>query len=91
MTNLLALLSRPLTSAAQDESVGALVSYTGALLIFVLGVFTIARLQLTEAQLVFGLFLVLCVAMQMVACGLLLGIHRRLATTDGKDARGQEQ
>jgi len=53
--------------------------YAGGIGIFMLSILKIAHLQLTESQLFFGLLLVVCVTMQMIVGGMLLGILGRLS------------
>ena len=53
--------------------------YAGGIGIFMLSVLKIADLQLSETQLFFGLLLIVCVTIQMMVGGMLLGIHGRLS------------
>jgi hypothetical protein len=55
--------------------------YLAGVLIFALGTLKVARLGLTEAQLILGLLLVISVTMQMLVMGMLLEVRGRLPAT----------
>ena len=73
------LLALRLTSDSQASTIGSIIMYAGGIGIFMLSVLKIADLQLSETQLFFGLLLIVCVTMQMMVGGMLLGIHGRLS------------
>jgi uncharacterized membrane protein len=77
--NAITRLVRPVTADATESTVGSKVFYAAGLIVFVLGVLKMAKLGLSEVQLVFGVLLVVGVAMQMMIAGVVLDIRGRLA------------
>jgi uncharacterized membrane protein len=63
---------------------GQCACWVAAILILVLGIFKLASLPLTEAELFLGLLLVLAVALLGVNLGLLLRIERNSRRHDGE-------
>lgn len=66
------LVGKQVTSRNLDASLGARFLYAGSLAVLVLGGLTVSRLELTEPQVVFGVLLVLAVALLMVIAGLVV-------------------
>ena len=72
--NILRAINRK-TSAEFDARMGQVISYGITLLIMVVGIRKVAAMDLTEANLVFGIVLVLILAMQAVVIGTLVGFR----------------
>jgi len=73
-----AALKRPRTSPARDAAWGSKFLYLAGVAVFALGTLKLARLGLTEAQLLLGLLLVIGVTLQMLVMGMLLEVRGRL-------------
>ena len=72
------ILGGPRTSDSGDAAVISKFLYVAGVVIFLLSTLKITTLHLTEAQLVLGLLVTICVMMQFFVCGLLMEIHSRL-------------
>jgi hypothetical protein len=75
---MLAKLMKPVTTEAQDATVGSVLLYVAGVTVFVLSTLKLTSLQLTEAQLILGLLGVVCAALQLIVMGLLVEIRNRL-------------
>jgi len=82
LQRIVGVLGRPLASDSRDASVGSILLYVAGVLLFILSTRKIASLQLTEAQLVLGLLVAICVTMQIVIMGMLLDVRARLQARD---------
>lgn len=78
MKTLIRIMTKTISPDHVDASIASLVSYAAALGILVLGVLKLAALGLEEAQLFFGLLLVLAIMMQFIIAGLVLDVCRRI-------------
>ena len=67
-------LFRKLTSASTDAKIGQAFCWVGALLVMVAGMYKLTRLPLNEAELFFGVLLVMAVTLLGVIAGLLLPV-----------------
>ena len=74
------ILGFRITSESRDLSIGSIIMYAGGIGIFTLSILKMGKLHLTETQLFFGLLLVVCVMMQMVVGGMLLGVLGRISS-----------
>ncbi|MCY3019267.1 MAG: hypothetical protein NTW87_09605 [Planctomycetota bacterium] len=84
------VLWRPLTSESRDASAGSIFLYAAGLLVFVLSTLEIASLRLTEAQLVLGLLVSICVTMQFIVLGMLVEVRCRLHAAGTDKAPGPD-
>jgi predicted membrane-bound spermidine synthase len=66
--------NRNITSNTFDAEWGPIVAWSVSILVLVLGFLTLASLQLTAAQLFFGLLLVVTVALLGVIVGMLIPV-----------------
>jgi hypothetical protein len=81
LRKLWAVLKQPRTSPARDAALGSKFFYLASVLVFALGTLKVAHLGLTEAQLLLGLLLVICVTLQMIVMAMLLEVRGRLPST----------
>lgn len=72
------LLGYRITSDAWDGRLGQLVCFLAGVLVLVLSLWKLTRLELTEAQLFFGVLLSLAVPLLFIVVGLLLPISAAL-------------
>ena len=67
------------TSEPRALIIGSIIMYAGGIGLFALSILKMGTLHLTETQLFLGLLLVVCVMMQMVVGGMLLGVLGRIS------------
>lgn len=72
MRNLTHWLLHPLTSPMGDARIAQAAAWFCSVCVLVLGIFKVCRLDLNEAQLLFGLLLVIAVSLLGVLIGLVL-------------------
>jgi len=60
-----------------DAGMAQILSYGIALLIMVVGIRKVAAMELTEADLFFGIVIVLILTVQVVIMGTVVGLHAR--------------
>ena len=70
------LLTRKLTSEAADSTFGSMVFFVVAVALWLIVIPKLVGLGLTEAQLIFGLLLLLVASLLCVAHGLLLPVYQ---------------
>jgi hypothetical protein len=68
------LLGRRLSDSSFDAKLGQAVSFITGVLVFALSIWKLTRLELSEAQLFFGVLLSGCVPLLCVVVGLLLPV-----------------
>jgi hypothetical protein len=71
-------MGKAVTTESGDATMGSVVLYGAGLLVFVLGVLALARLGLTEAQLILGVLACICASVQMIVLGMLVDVRGRL-------------
>lgn len=74
--NILRELNRRLTSERFDKGLGRIACYVAAIFVQLLGLNKLVALDLTEAQIFFGVLLVGMLSLQLVALGTLSGYAR---------------
>ncbi len=74
MTDVLRLFKSKLTSRGFDAKAAQIACWICSLIVMVVGIFKLTRLQLTEAELFFGILLVMAVAILVIITGLLMPI-----------------
>jgi hypothetical protein len=74
--NIKSLLTREVSSDEADCRLGQVVTYGVSLLVLVLGIGKFTSMRLTEPQLVFGILLVVALALQCVGMGMLVPISK---------------
>jgi hypothetical protein len=74
MTNVLRLFKRNLTSTGFDAKAAQMGCWICSLIVMVAGILKLTRLQLTEAELFFGVLLVMAVTVLGIIAGLLMPI-----------------
>ncbi len=72
MNHLLSMIVRPISSSSTDAKWCQFVCWLASIVIAVLGVRKLTRLQLTEAELFFGVLLLMTVVLLCVLIGLVL-------------------
>jgi hypothetical protein len=75
--DMLQAINRKLSGERFDAGAAQILMDGIALLIMVVGIRKMAAMQLTEAQLVFGILLVLILTMQAVIMGTLVGLRAK--------------
>lgn len=70
---------KAITSQSFDAKVGQIGSWFAAGVVFLLGMYKLTKLPLSETELFFGLLLVLTVSLLMVLMGLILPLTQRKA------------
>jgi hypothetical protein len=79
MTDMLRLLNRSLTSTSFDAKAAQTACWACSLIVMVTGILKLTRLQLTEAELFFGILLVMAVTILGIIAGLLMPIVEFIA------------
>lgn len=70
---------RPMSTTGFDERLCQLLCYAGAVVVLIVGILAVTRLGSGGAHLLFGLLLVLAVAMLGVVIGTLVGPSKKAA------------
>jgi len=79
MTDVIRLFTRNLTSTGFDAKMAKMACWICSAVVMVAGILKLARLQLTESELFFGILLVLAVAILFIILGLLMPIVEYVA------------
>ena len=74
MTQVLQLFKRTLTSTRFDATFAQFCLWTCSLIVLVAGILKLSRLQLNEAELFFGLLLVMTLSLLLAVAGLVLPV-----------------
>ena len=74
MAHIIQYFTRTFTLTRFDVKAAQVVVWSVALVVMVGGIYTLARFQLTEPELFFGILLVMAVSLQVIVAGLLLPI-----------------
>ena len=74
MANIIQYFTRTFTTTKLDIKAAQVVVWSVALVVMIGGIYTLARFQLTEAELFLGILLVMAVSLQVIVGGLLLPI-----------------
>tara|TARA_R100000750_G_C2302092_1_gene79237 strand:- start:22 stop:288 length:267 start_codon:yes stop_codon:yes gene_type:complete len=74
MSKLIKLFTRKLSSSQVDVQIGQIVCWVFAIIVMLIGINKISRMDLSEAQLIFGILLVMILTLQMIIAGMILPI-----------------
>ncbi|TWT62075.1 hypothetical protein [Rubinisphaera italica] len=72
ISQLIKLFSRKLSSSRFDVQVGQIVCWVFAIFVMLIGITKVSRMGLSEAQLIFGILLVVVLTLQMIILGMIL-------------------
>lgn len=89
MNSFTSFWTRRISRESVDVGIAQIACYLGGIGILILGFWKLTRMPVTEAELFFGVLLVLLTAVVMIAIGLLM--HLIQLVKDQDTARGREQ
>lgn len=84
LKQIIGILGRPVTSKSKDASIGSIVFYIAGILLFAMGTYKIASLNLTESMLSLAILVTVCASMQMLIMGALMELLSEFLATEKK-------
>ncbi len=72
MSRMIKLFSLKISSSRFDVLVGQIVCWVFAIVVLLMGITKVSNMELSEAQLIFGILLVVVLTLQMIILGMIL-------------------
>ena len=82
--DMLRAINRRISTDKFDANMAQFLCYGIGLMIMVLGITKVASMRLSEAELLFGILLVMIVAMQAIIVGVVLGLYAKVTSRSGE-------
>ena len=76
--DLLRAINRRISTDKFDANMAQFLCYGIGLMIMVLGIYKVTSMHLSEAELLFGILLVMIITMQAVIVGVLMGLYAKV-------------